>query len=147
MFKIKIELDYDNSEFYKKIDDLVINTPNDLKKVVSDTANDIANSAKSNIKVNSYKTGALYNSVNITNTGYEAIIKADAKHAPYIELGTKPHMIYPKSASVLKFNIKGKTVFSSKVRHPGTKAKPFLKPAVDENTEKFIKRIEEVLNK
>lgn len=41
--------------------------------------------------------------------------------------GTRPHEIKPKSAkSVLKFNIGGKTVYASRVRHPGTRENKYL---------------------
>jgi hypothetical protein len=52
-------------------------------------------------------------------------------YAGFVEFGTKPHEIRPKSAKVLRFSVGGKTVYTKRVRHPGTKAQPFMKPAVD----------------
>lgn len=40
--------------------------------------------------------------------------------------GTRPHEIRPKKAKVLVFNVGGRTVFTQKVRHPGTKPNRFL---------------------
>ena len=41
--------------------------------------------------------------------------------------GTKPHEIRPKAArSMLKFNIGGKTVYATRVLHPGTRENNYL---------------------
>lgn len=40
--------------------------------------------------------------------------------------GTKPHVIRPKNAQVLRFSSRGRMVFSREVMHPGTKANRFL---------------------
>ena len=46
--------------------------------------------------------------------------------------GTKPHIIKPKKAKMLSWIDKktGKRRFAMKVRHPGTKPQPHLRPAI-----------------
>jgi hypothetical protein len=46
--------------------------------------------------------------------------------APIIEFGSKPHEIGPKAKQALKFG----SVFAAGVEHPGTKAQPFMRPAL-----------------
>lgn len=64
-------------------------------------------------------------------------------YAQAVEYGTRPHEIVPRYKSALAWggsrrlsgNLKsgsGATVFAKRVRHPGTQAKPYLRPAVEE---------------
>ena len=111
------------------------------------TAEDIAKEARDNVKRSSYNTGALHNSINTIygKQGTEAIIRAGAKHSPFIEYGTKAHIINAKK-NVLAFESGGKMVFAKNVKHPGIKAKPFMEPAFNKNVPEFIKRLEAVIN-
>jgi hypothetical protein len=54
-----------------------------------------------------------------------------APYAAYVIKGTAPHEIRPVNASVLAFEVGGKLVFTPIVRHPGTKANPFLEKAAE----------------
>ncbi len=49
----------------------------------------------------------------------------------FVNFGTKPHIIRPRRASVLRFEKEGAIVFAKVVRHPGTKANPFVDRAID----------------
>lgn len=56
-----------------------------------------------------------------TATSAEGVIEATAKHASFVEKGTKPHRIEPKRKKVLRWEGSGGTVFFSHgVNHPGT---------------------------
>lgn len=46
--------------------------------------------------------------------------------------GTRPHLIRPKNAKALRFRVDGKVVYAKVVRHPGTRARPFLDRALRE---------------
>lgn len=46
--------------------------------------------------------------------------------APFLEYGTRPHVIRPRRAPALRFMWRGKLVFAQKVNHPGTKGRKFL---------------------
>jgi hypothetical protein len=52
-----------------------------------------------------------------------------AAYAPYVELGTAPHIIRAVNAKVLA-NVKSGQVFGPVVHHPGTKANPFMERIV-----------------
>jgi hypothetical protein len=86
-----------------------------------------------------WKTGKLARSIVIDfDEEGEAKLQALAPYAKFVVEGTKPHKIYPVSASVLAFKAKsGDLVFTKLVRHPGTKPNPFLQRAVDKAREQI----------
>jgi len=47
-----------------------------------------------------------------------------APYAPFIELGTKPHIIAAERAKALRFWVDGEVVYAKTVHHPGTKPNP-----------------------
>ncbi|RPE39746.1 hypothetical protein EDD90_2763 [Streptomyces sp. Ag109_O5-1] len=78
-------------------------------------------------------TGALKESIEYHLEGLKLIVSAtggaDGKtYAAYVELGTKPHVIYPKDKQALFW--KGAAHPVGMVNHPGTKPRPFLRPAL-----------------
>jgi HK97 gp10 family phage protein len=55
-----------------------------------------------------------------------------APYAKYVEFGTKPHVIKPKTPDgVLRWSNGGQVFYAKKVNHPGTKAQPFVRPAFE----------------
>lgn len=48
------------------------------------------------------------------------------KIASYLQYGTKPYSIYPKSANVLRFMTTSGVTFARHVRHPGLAPRPFV---------------------
>jgi hypothetical protein len=73
-----------------------------------------------------------------------AIVQA-AGAAPFLEFDTKPHTIEPRNAKMLSWTTgkrlsgrarsgkgAGQRIFAKRVRHPGTKAQPFLLPGAVE---------------
>jgi HK97 gp10 family phage protein len=66
-----------------------------------------------------------------------ASVKAGGKRAPHwhlVEFGTRPHKIKPKNAHAL--TVGGKVV--GEVDHPGARAKPFMRPALDSKSAEAI---------
>lgn len=55
-------------------------------------------------------------------------------YAPMVHDGTRPHIIRPVRAQVLRFMVGGRVVYAKVVHHPGTRARPFLDRAVREVT-------------
>lgn len=51
----------------------------------------------------------------------------------FLEEGTRPYVIRPKSKKALRFVSGGKTIFAKRVDHPGIKARPVVGPTVDSN--------------
>ena len=50
----------------------------------------------------------------------------------FLEFGTRPHVILPRFASVLRFEIGGEVIFSARVYHPGTKPLCFVRRTQEE---------------
>lgn len=118
--------------------------------ITKETGLNIAKDAQENVRKNkNVDTQKLLKSINSTHLEsenmIESTIKAGASHAVFIEEGTKAHVIRPKNKSFLAFYADGKQVFAKKVNHPGTKAYPFLEPAVEKNVPAFIEKLEDVI--
>lgn len=76
------------------------------------------------------RTGKMRDSIQIKVMSDRVIIGPNVEYAGYVEFGTEPHVIKPKTAGgVLAFRVGGKLVFARKVNHPGTQAQPFIVPA------------------
>lgn len=58
-----------------------------------------------------------------------------------LENGTSPHLIEPVNAKMLHFVIGGQDIFAKRVNHPGTKAQPHFKPALDKNRRAYKENI------
>jgi Bacteriophage HK97-gp10, putative tail-component len=108
-----------------------------LSIAVRMAADEAANEAKAN---HDYidRSSNLTNSIgydgptgSFRNNDLEAIVSAGAGYAVFVELGTKPHVIKPKYRKALRFPVAGGFVFSKGVKHPGTRARYFLRKAVD----------------
>lgn len=59
--------------------------------------------------------------------------KSSAFYARYVELGTRAHEIKPKRGALA---INGRVVRAAK--HPGSRAKPFLRPALERSPQRII---------
>lgn len=79
--------------------------------------------------------------VRTTRHGAEAHIGPDKEHWYYrfFETGAQPHPIRPRKKQgrkKLRFEVGGEEVFAVAVQHPGMAARPFLRPAFDENSKR-----------
>lgn len=76
------------------------------------------------------RTGALRASIHMRHLrdarGQYVKIGSNRKYAYMHHEGTKPHIITPSRAQVLRFVTRGRLVYAHAVRHPGTKANRFL---------------------
>lgn len=126
---------------------------NRVKKEVVRTAYAIDSKAKSLVRVDKgrlrqsihpeFTIGSL--NVAIPNNG--AVVGTNVEYASDIEFGTKAHTILPKNKSVLRWYKNGAFYFSKSVRHPGTKAYPFMNPAAESERQQFINSIISILGK
>lgn len=94
------------------------------------------------------QSGALTASINgrvLVSTPGAALgeIRASKGYASEVENGTPPHVIVPKRAKALRFNIGGRTVFATKVNHPGTQPRPFMAQAYQKAERVLQARIEQ----
>lgn len=110
-------------------------------------ANVIRNEARQNINS---RTGELAKSVRVSTRSRGGTVTASVKagnakafYAHMVEFGTAPHMLYKganNKSAVL--NIAGALV-SAKVKHPGAKAAPFLRPAFDAKQAEAVRAVGE----
>jgi len=70
-----------------------------------------------------------------------------ASYAPYVEFGTRPHIIKAVNAKVLANKATG-DFFGPIVHHPGTKANPFLERIISaaqpDITEMFVQALQQI---
>lgn len=78
------------------------------------------------------KTGFLRDSIVIRKNSDWVEVGPTAFYAPFVEFGTRPHIIEPVHASVLAFEIGGRTVFARRVYHPGFPGRFFVRGTKEE---------------
>jgi hypothetical protein len=73
-------------------------------------------------------------------------VSSSLPRALWVEEGTKAHVILPRKKKALRWASNGTGAegwrFAKKVNHPGTKAKPFLKPALASKREAIESKFE-----
>lgn len=125
---------FDGERFAQNIVDTIV------QKRVIEPSEKVYRDAKinlSNTMVN-VQTGNLRSNLsmskNVSKRAATVEIKSDTPYSRFVHDGTKPHTILPKDpAGVLRFQVGGRTVFSKRVQHPGTKARPFLVKALSKH--------------
>lgn len=117
----------------------------EVRKAIQKSCLSIKRQARENITSNgTVKTGHLRRSIAFRTTMTEGIVHVSkAKYAKAIEKGTKAHTIRAKNKKALYW--KGASHPVKQVRHPGSKAKPFLVPAFEAEKPKFIENLKEVI--
>lgn len=102
------------------------------QQVLIESANHILAEMEARVPVD---TGNLRTSLGIRVGSRSVTIGPNETIAPYagfVEFGTKPHIIRPKTpGGVLAFKIGNRQVFAKVVHHPGTKAQPYVRPAFE----------------
>jgi HK97 gp10 family phage protein len=140
-FSIKIEgLDKLQEGFIKAPQEMV----KDIQEAVRDAGTVIY---AQEVKEAPSATSNLRGSIQMDLHPMSAEIYPTAKYAPYVNFGTKPHVIEPKNGKVLAFKSGGKLIFARKVNHPGTKANPFMERTVEKVTERVGQIFQKVVDK
>ena len=142
MIKVNVN---DLNEFSVKILKLSQEAEESVKKVVKNSAFKIQKEAISNLTKNkSVATGHLRRAVSTDIKGLEATVHtSNVKYAIMVEKGTKAHLIKPKNKKMLYW--KGASHPVRIVRHPGSRAKPFLEPAFEKEKDQFLEKLKEVI--
>ena len=141
-----IKVDTSNlNRFSVEVASLSDKSEDKIKEVLKNSAFNIESKAKKNINSNkSVKTGHLIRSISTDVKGLEATIHTSKlKYAPMVEFGTKAHIIRPKNKKALYW--KGAKRPVKQVSHPGSKAKPYLIPAFEDEKDKFINDLKEAI--
>ena len=76
-------------------------------------------------------------------TGITGTVSASAPYALHVEYGTKAHIIRPKNKKALRWASGGGAggwAFAKSVKHPGTTAQPFLRPALTASRDAILNR-------
>lgn len=112
-----------------------------LPRAVERTANFAAGEIRDGARE---RTGETKRSVAVEQQGLTAQVSVGGA-AVFQEFGTRPHVIRPRTATVLRFEINGETVFAKKVNHPGTPKAPFVRPAADAARPVFVLATQEAV--
>ena len=139
---------FDTSEIDKFVIDLKgisEDIRSDIQKVLKKSGFNIEAKAKLNIANNgSVKTGHLRRGITTDVGNMEVTVHtSNIKYARGVEEGTRPHVIKAKNKKALYW--KGAKHPVKSVRHPGSRAKPFLIPAFEKEKEVLIKDLEKVI--
>ena len=139
---------FDTSEIDKFVIDLKGTNEDirsDVQKVLKKSGFNIEAKAKLNITNNgSVKTGHLRRGITTDVGNMEVTVHtSNIKYARGVEEGTRPHIIRAKNKKALYW--KGAKHPVKSVRHPGSRAKPFLIPAFEKEKEVLIRDLEKVI--
>ena len=116
-------------------------TKGNVQKVLNNTGFKIETKAKGNVPVD---TGHLRRGITTKIGNMEVTVHtSNIKYAPMVEYGTKAHIIKAKNKKALYW--KGASHPVKSVRHPGSKAKPYLIPAFEKEKDTFINDLKEVI--
>ena len=134
----------DLGTFAVRVDNMAHNQDK-IQQAVNKSGLSIERQAKSNLTANgSVKTGHLRRSTQAKFGKLEATIHtSNVKYAPWVEKGTGAHTIRPKRKKALYW--KGAKHPVRSVNHPGSKAKPFLIPAFEQEKPKFLQNLKEAI--
>ena len=116
-----------------------------IQKLLKNTGMKIEASAKDNLTNNkSVDTGHLRRGIGNFRRGMTVTVHtSNIKYAVMVEKGTKAHIIKPKDKKALYW--KGARHPVKSVRHPGSKAKPYLIPAFEKEKDQFLEKLKEVI--
>ena len=117
----------------------------DIRKAIQKSCLSIKRQAMQNLASNgSVKTGHLRRSIAYKTTMTEGIVHtSNVAYAIGVEKGTRPHTIRPKNKKMLYWQ--GASHPVRQVNHPGSKAKPFLIPALEAEKPKFIQNLKDAI--
>lgn len=70
-----------------------------------------------------------------------SIIATKSSIAHLLEFGTKAHIILPKKKKVMAIDTMGYRSFRKRVAHPGSRARPFARPAFEDEKPNLIRKL------
>tara|TARA_R100000329_G_scaffold62626_1_gene55825 strand:- start:213 stop:659 length:447 start_codon:yes stop_codon:yes gene_type:complete len=115
--------------------------PDVLDFALDDTADAMSLEAQRLVPVD---TGRLRGSINVKKEYLSKVIGTNVEYARDVEFGTGPHEIVAKNKKVLANKKKG-IIFGKRVKHPGTEAQPYMRPAFQNNKKRvaefFVKNL------
>ena len=132
-------------KFAVELIELSEKSKDNVQKAIKKSAFNIESQAKKNLASNkSVVTGHLRRSIATQMGDLEATIHtSNVKYAVIVEKGSKAHVIRPKNKKALYW--KGAKRPVKYVNHPGSRAKPYLEPALESEKDKFIENLKEAI--
>lgn len=127
--------------------------PEWLYEANQETANEIFDEARRNIKTNdSYASGELYDSIvaEVSARGLAIWVGSVSPYAPFVEFGTRPH--FPPLDAIRRWcSLKGipeSAAFpiAKKISEAGTPEQPFMAPALKVGQRNHLARIRKVIS-
>ena len=116
-----------------------------VSEAVRESTFNIEKYAKDNLTKNgSVDTGLLRNSINSKITLLTGTVSTNTKYARIVEEGSMPHIIKPKKKKFLYWN--GASHPVKQVKHPGSKPKPYMTPALEKEEPNFIKALHKAVD-
>ena len=138
------EFEAEVAEAERKVDGALDNATEETAQLVTRTA---ARTLDAHGAIRSGRLRSSLSYIEIETAHY--LVGTDVEYAPHVEFGTEPHIITPNDADVLVFEqprnyfgIEDEKVFTQYAQHPGTKAQPFLRPALVTSRNEFYRNIE-----
>ena len=138
-------MDYsDVQRFNVEIGKKLTQFPREVEGAIRKSTLSIESQAKTNLTNNgSVQTGHLMRSISHKVYINEGIVSANTKYAEGVEKGTRPHIIRAKKKKALYWQGANHPV--KVVNHPGSRAKPYLVPALKSEQPKFIQNLKEAV--
>lgn len=131
-------------KFVARIDKYPTHVHKGVTDAVKTSTFNVQKYAKANLTANcSVDTGYLRNSINTKVSTWEGVVSTNVAYAKIVEDGSKPHIIRPKNKKFLYW--KGASHPVKQVRHPGSKGKPYMAPALEKEFPNFIKQLEKAV--
>jgi len=90
------------------------------------------------------RTGRLRRMLRVEAVG-DVVTVGGPGYLAYLVSGVKPHMIYPRKASVLRLEVEGEVVYAKRVSHPGFPPQPFFTRSLERSLRLLPAMIMEVL--
>lgn len=119
--------DVDLKLFHPALDQLLNNPDGKVGRMLKRKGDILVILAKSQVGV---KTGALKASIHMRHyrdgRGQYIKVGSSLQHALVHHEGSRPHLIRPNKAQVLRFSKQGRMITTRLVRHPGTKPNHYL---------------------
>lgn len=124
---------------------------NVMRSALRQGAKVIEAEAKRNLESNgSVDSGELFGSVRVSTRSRRGVVTATVRAGNrkawwwrWVEFGTSAHNIAGKKGGFLSFG----GLFRKSVTHPGAKAKPFMRPALDSKANDAIQAVGEQIRK
>ena len=141
MYTIKVEGLKELQESFKKFPQIA---DSELQRATKDAGKEIL---RTEVKEAPHKTGALQRSIKWNYRPIVTEVYPTVDYAIPVHDGSKPHLIRPSRAKVLRFKTKsGKIVYTKLVNHPGNKPNKFVERTANRVEPKINDLFKKALN-